>query len=74
MGGQVQTNLNMLFVFSVYCSFPNLIIMFGTNPNLTCVKKVIYIPVCFNFIILLKFWFSSELKVFIHNWDVELFI
>jgi len=41
--GGFESNPNLLFIFSFYLCFLNLIIKSGTNPNLTCVKKFIYI-------------------------------
>ncbi len=39
-GGKFGSNPNLLFIFSFYLCFPNLIIKFGTNLNLTHVKVI----------------------------------
>jgi hypothetical protein len=58
--GKFGSNPNLLFIFSFYLCFPNLIIRFGTNPNLTRVEKFIYIIFLFQ---LFKYIFSVFIQV-----------
>ncbi len=41
--GGFKSNPNLLFIFSFYLCFLNIIIRSSNNSNMTCAKKFIYI-------------------------------
>jgi hypothetical protein len=60
-GCRFGSNPNLLFIFNFYLCFPNLIIKFSTNPNLTHVKKLVKLFI-YLFIYIIIIFFNFHLN------------